>query len=53
MWHSKPTTIWSQCVSDVSIVNTLLVVFYDIYGNKEEVLFFCSDPDTTRSKKSR
>jgi hypothetical protein len=36
-----------QSISDVSAINPL-VAFYDIYGEKREVLFFYFVPDTTR-----
>jgi hypothetical protein len=36
-----------QSISDLSAINPL-VAFYDIYGAKREVLFFCFVPDTTR-----
>jgi hypothetical protein len=43
----KPIAVRSRSISDVSFVNPL-VAFYDIYGRKGEVLFFCSVPDTTQ-----
>jgi hypothetical protein len=41
----KHIAVWSQYISSLSAVN-LLVAFYDIYGGKGEVLFFCSGSDT-------
>jgi hypothetical protein len=37
--QSKLIALWSQSISDVSAVNSL-VAFYDIHGRKGEVLFF-------------
>jgi hypothetical protein len=35
----KPIAVWSQSISGVNAINTL-VAFYDIHGRKREVLFF-------------
>jgi hypothetical protein len=43
----KPIAVWSYSISGVSAINSL-VAFYDIHGRKEELLFFCSVPDTTQ-----
>jgi hypothetical protein len=43
--------VWSQSITDVGSVYPL-VTFYDIYGRKGEVLFFCSVPDTARDKQT-
>jgi hypothetical protein len=43
----KPIAVWSQTISDVNAINTL-VAFYDIHGRKREVLFFYFVPDTAR-----
>jgi hypothetical protein len=49
MIGGKPITAWSQSISNVSAVNTL-VTFNDIHGRKGEVPFFCSVPDTAVDK---
>jgi hypothetical protein len=46
----KPIAFLLQSVSGFSAINPL-VVFYDIYGEKREVLFFYFVPDTTRDFK--
>jgi hypothetical protein len=43
----KPIDDFLQSISGVSAIN-LLVAFYDIHGEKREVLFFYFVPDTTR-----
>jgi hypothetical protein len=43
----KPIAVFLQSISGVSAVNPL-VAFYDIPGEKGEVLFFYFVPDTTR-----
>jgi hypothetical protein len=43
----KPIAVWSQSISDVSAINSL-VAFYDIHGGKREVVLFYFVPDTTR-----
>jgi hypothetical protein len=43
----KPIVVRSQSISDVSAVDPL-VALYNIHGRKEDVLFFCDVPDTTR-----
>jgi hypothetical protein len=53
MWNTadvaggKPIAVWSQSISGVRAINSL-VALYDIHGRKGEVLFFYSGPDTTR-----
>jgi hypothetical protein len=43
----KPNAVWSQSISDVSAVNSL-VTYYDFHGRKGEKLLFCSIPDATQ-----
>jgi hypothetical protein len=43
----KPIAVLLQSISGVSAINPL-VAFYDIHGEKREVLFFYFVPDTTR-----
>jgi hypothetical protein len=43
----KPLAVLLQSISGVSAINPL-VAFYDIHGEKREVLFFYFVPDTTR-----
>jgi hypothetical protein len=43
----KPIAVLLQSISGVS-ANHPLVAFYDIHGEKKEVLFFYFVPDTTR-----
>jgi hypothetical protein len=43
----KLIAVLLQSISGVSVINPL-VVFYDIYGGKREVLFLYFVPDTTR-----
>jgi hypothetical protein len=43
----KPIAVFLQSISGVSAINPL-VAFYDINGEKREVLFFYFVPDTTR-----
>jgi hypothetical protein len=43
---SKPIAVLLQSISGVSAINSL-VAFYDIHGEKREVLFFYFAPDTT------
>jgi hypothetical protein len=43
----KSIAVLLQSISDVSSINTL-VAFYDIYGEKREVLFVYFVLDTTR-----
>jgi hypothetical protein len=43
----KPIAVFLQSISGVSAINPL-VAFYDIHGEKREVLFFYFVPDTTR-----
>jgi hypothetical protein len=43
----KPIAVLLQSISGVSAINPL-VVFYDIHGEKREVLLFYFVPDTTR-----
>jgi hypothetical protein len=43
----KPITVLLQFISGVSAINPL-VAFYDIHGDKREVLFCYFVPDTTR-----
>jgi hypothetical protein len=48
----KPIAVLSQSIyRSVSAINPL-VAFYDIHGEKREVLFFYFIPDTTRDKKN-
>jgi hypothetical protein len=44
---SKPIAVSLQSISGVSAINPL-VAFYDIHGEKREVLFFYFVADTTR-----
>jgi hypothetical protein len=44
---SKPIAVWSQSISGVSAINSL-VAFYDIHGRKREVIVFYFVLDTTR-----
>jgi hypothetical protein len=46
----KPIAVYSQSISDVSAVNTLVVLYdiHHIHERKGAVLFFCSIPYTTR-----
>jgi hypothetical protein len=48
----KPIAVLLQSISGVSAINPL-VAFYDIHGEKREVLFFYFVPDTTRDYKFR
>jgi hypothetical protein len=48
----KPIVVLLQSISGVSAINPL-VAFYDIHGEKREVLFFYFVPDTTRDKDER
>jgi hypothetical protein len=48
----KPIAVLLQSISGVSAINPL-VTFYDIYGEKREVLFFYFVPDTTRDLLNR
>jgi hypothetical protein len=48
--EGKPIAVWLQSVSGVDAINPL-VAFYDIHGRKREVIFFVSDPNTTRDLK--
>jgi hypothetical protein len=43
----KPNAALLQSISGVSAINPL-VAFYDIHGEKREVLFLYFVPDTTR-----
>jgi hypothetical protein len=43
----KPIAVLLQSISGVSAINPL-VAFYDIHGEKREVLFFYFVPDITR-----
>jgi hypothetical protein len=43
----KSISVWSQSISDVSVIN-YLVSFYHSRRRKAEVLFYCYVPDTTR-----
>jgi hypothetical protein len=43
----KPIAVFLQSISGVSAINPF-VAFYDIYGEKREVLFFYYVPDTTQ-----
>jgi hypothetical protein len=43
----KPIAVLLQSISGVSAIIPL-VAFYDIHGEKREVLFFYFVPDTTR-----
>jgi hypothetical protein len=43
----KPVAVLLQSISGVSAVNPL-VAFYDIHGEKREVLFFYFVPDPKR-----
>jgi hypothetical protein len=43
----KPIAVFLQSISDIGAVNPL-VAFYDMHGEKREVLFFYFVPDTTR-----
>jgi hypothetical protein len=43
----KPIAVCLQSMSGGDVVNSLLV-FYEIYGRKRDVLFFCFLPDTTQ-----
>jgi hypothetical protein len=43
----KPIAALLQSIAGVSAINPL-VAFYDIHGEKREVLFFYFVPDTTR-----
>jgi hypothetical protein len=43
----KPIAVPLHSISGVSAINPL-VAFYDIHGEKREVLFFYFVPDTTR-----
>jgi hypothetical protein len=43
----KPIAILLQSISGVNAINPL-VAFYDIHGEKREMLFFYFVPDTTR-----
>jgi hypothetical protein len=45
----KPITVLSQSISGVSAINPL-VAFYDIHGEKREVLFVYFVPDSTRDE---
>jgi hypothetical protein len=45
----KLIAVLLQYVSGVSAINPL-VAFYDIHGEKREVLFFYFVPDTTRDE---
>jgi hypothetical protein len=47
MTSGKPIAVLLQSISGVSAINPL-VAFYDIQGEKREVLFFYFIPDTTR-----
>jgi hypothetical protein len=47
--HGKPIAVLLQPILCVSAINPL-VTFYDIHGEKGEVLFFYFDADTTRDK---
>jgi hypothetical protein len=43
----KPIAVLLQSISGVSAIN-LLVTFYDIHGEKSQVIFFYFVPNTTR-----
>jgi hypothetical protein len=43
----KPIAVLLQSISGISAINPL-VAFYDIHGEKREVLFFYFVPETTR-----
>jgi hypothetical protein len=45
----KPIAVLLLSISGVSAINPL-IVFYDIHGEKKEVLFFYFVPDTIREK---
>jgi hypothetical protein len=45
----KPIAVLPQSISGVNAINPL-VAFYNIHGEKKEVLFFYFVPDTTRGK---
>jgi hypothetical protein len=52
----KPIAVLLQSISGVltpEIFINPLVAFYDIHGEKREVLFFYFVPDTTRESKIR
>jgi hypothetical protein len=44
----RPIAVFLQSISGVSAIS--LVAFYDIHGEKRQVLFFYSVPDTTRDE---
>jgi hypothetical protein len=49
MTGGKPIAVLLQSISGVRAINPL-VAFYDIHGEKREVLFFYFIPDTPRDK---
>jgi hypothetical protein len=52
MVGGKPIAVWSQSISDVSAVNSL-VPFYDIHERKKKVLLFYFVPVTTRDNNTK
>jgi hypothetical protein len=48
----KPIAVLLQSISGVSAINPL-VAYYDMHGEKREVLFFYFVPDTARDQFAR